>query len=230
LDLFLLAVSLPVTLPVMMFIALWVRLLSKGPIFFVQERVGYGGKRFGCMKFRTMYHGACASQHEKHLAQILQAGGPMVKLDAVDPRLLPGARFIRALGLDELPQLINVLRGEMSWVGPRPCTPFELERYTPAQLERFAALPGLSGLWQVRGKNRTTFSEMVALDIEYVRTPSLWRDVVIMALTPKTLVDQILQTIGARRRLAHAAGRLSTAANDVGLRVGSPSVATDIRA
>lgn len=92
---------------------------------------------------------------------------PTTKLDAIDPRLIPGARFVRALGLDELPQLINVFRGEMSWVGPRPCTKFESESYTADQKQRFAALPGLTGLWQVSGKNNTSFQQMVDLDIRY---------------------------------------------------------------
>src|SRR5215475_14659707 len=101
----------------------------------------------------------------------------MVKLDAQsDPRLVPFGTVLRASGLDELPQLFNVLRGEMSIVGPRPCIPYEYELYQPAQRARFDAVPGLTGLWQVSGKNRTTFEEMVRLDIEYSQNLTLWSD------------------------------------------------------
>jgi lipopolysaccharide/colanic/teichoic acid biosynthesis glycosyltransferase len=199
LDLFLLALSLPVTLPLMAITAVWVRLLSPGKIFFRQERVGHGGKRFWCLKFRTMYEGCRSAIHEQHVAQVLEDDKPMVKLDAVDPRLIPGARLIRALGLDELPQLFHVFMGQMSWVGPRPCTPFELSRYRSSQLERFSALPGLTGLWQVCGKNRTTFQQMIALDIEYTRTQSLWLDVKILFSTPLALLDQVIRMADARR-------------------------------
>ncbi len=202
LDVSLLVVSLPVTLPIMVVLALWIRLLSPGKVFFRQERVGHGGKRFGCLKFRTMYEGCRSAIHEQHLARVLQNDKPMEKLDAIDPRLIPGARWVRALGLDELPQLIHVFRGEMSLVGPRPCTPFELTQYTLEQRERFSALPGLTGLWQVCGKNRTTFQQMIALDIEYTRTQSLLRDVKILFSTPLTLLDQVVRMAESRRRLA----------------------------
>jgi len=202
LDLLLLALSLPVTLPLMLATAAWVRLLSPGKIFFRQERIGHGGQRFWCLKFRTMYEGCRSAIHEQHVSQVLQDDKPMVKLDSIDPRLIPGARVIRALGLDELPQLFHVLKGQMSWVGPRPCTPFELTRYRASQLERFSSLPGLTGLWQVCGKNRTTFQQMIALDIEYTRTQSLLLDLRILASTPLTLLDQVARMADARRALA----------------------------
>jgi lipopolysaccharide/colanic/teichoic acid biosynthesis glycosyltransferase len=108
----------------------------------------------------------------------------MVKLDQrKDPRLIPLGSLLRASGLDELPQLINVLRGEMSLVGPRPCIPYECEAYEAWHRQRFNALPGLTGLWQVSGKNRTTFDQMVRLDIEYSERQSLWLDVKIIAMT-----------------------------------------------
>lgn len=214
LDLLLLAVSLPVTGPLMLLLAAWIRLLSSGPAFFVQERIGRNGKRFGCMKFRTMYHGCAASVHEQHLAKLVRQGGPMTKLDAIDPRLIPGARFVRALGLDELPQLINVFRGEMSWVGPRPCTKFEFETYKPEQMERFAALPGLTGLWQVSGKNNTSFQQMVELDIRYTRNPSIFSDIRIMLTTPLVLIGQLVNIIEARRRVRAAAAAAAAAATN----------------
>jgi lipopolysaccharide/colanic/teichoic acid biosynthesis glycosyltransferase len=116
----------------------------------------------------------------------------MVKMDARgDSRLIPGGRLIRASGLDELPQIINVFRGEMSVVGPRPCVPYEYEQYLPWQRARFNVVPGLTGLWQVSGKNRTTFEEMIRLDLRYAETRSLWLDLKIMVLTLPALLAQL---------------------------------------
>jgi lipopolysaccharide/colanic/teichoic acid biosynthesis glycosyltransferase len=116
----------------------------------------------------------------------------MTKLDAVgDTRLIPGGRFLRASGLDELPQIFNVLRGEMSLVGPRPCLPKEFERYQPSELERVNALPGLTGYWQVNGKNYTTFKEMIAMDLFYIRNMSIWLDLTIMFRTIPTLIKEV---------------------------------------
>jgi lipopolysaccharide/colanic/teichoic acid biosynthesis glycosyltransferase len=124
----------------------------------------------------------------------MEANQPMTKLDRRgDKRLTPAGRLLRALGLDELPQLINVLRGEMSLVGPRPCLPSEHARYLPWQQERFCALPGLTGLWQVSGKNRLTFSEMIELDIKYVRTQSQPRQAHPDCQAPFALVGETRQ-------------------------------------
>ncbi len=127
----------------------------------------------------------------------------MMKLDSKrDALLIPGAWLMRASGLDELPQIINVLRGEMSIVGPRPCLPTEAELYQPWQRERFTTMPGLTGLWQVSGKNRTTFDEMVRLDIRYARTKSWLLDLKIIFLTVPALVVQIQDTRSGRRSSA----------------------------
>jgi len=116
---------------------------------------------------------------------------PMKKLDSVrDPRLIPCGLLLRSLGLDELPQLFNVLRGDMSLVGPRPCVPYEYENYAPHHRERFNAAPGLTGLWQVSGKNRTTFEEMINLDISYAKKQSLWLDLKIIFKTFPAIVSQ----------------------------------------
>ena len=116
----------------------------------------------------------------------------MTKMDYYgDPRLIPLGFFLRASGLDELPQLINVLQGEMSLVGPRPCLPYEYDVYLPWQKQRLDTLPGLTGLWQVSGKNKTTFTEMIRLDISYARNRSPWLDVTIMARTVFALVAQV---------------------------------------
>lgn len=119
----------------------------------------------------------------------------MTKLDlAGDPRLITGGRFLRASGLDELPQIFNVLRGEMSLVGPRPCLPHEFARYGLWQQERVNAPPGLTGFWQVNGKNKTTFSEMIAMDIFYARNMSVWLDLQIILKTIPALVEQTRET------------------------------------
>jgi exopolysaccharide production protein ExoY len=119
----------------------------------------------------------------------------LTKLDAKgDPRLISGGALLRASGLDELPQLINVLRAEMSLVGPRPCVPYEYEEFSEHDKQRCEAMPGLTGLWQVNGKNKTTFRRMISLDIEYARTKSLWLDITIMFKTFSALLGQVRET------------------------------------
>lgn len=184
--------AIPLLLPLMMMIAVIIKLGSRGPLLFKQERVGLLGKRFVLYKFRTMTVGTDTAVHEAHVANLIQTDEPMTKLDARgDARLIPFGRALRAAGLDELPQLINILRGEMSFVGPRPCLPSEYDRHLPPQRERFRTLPGLTGLWQVTGKNRTTFSEMVDLDLQYIRTRSLWLDLKIMLKTVPVMMVEV---------------------------------------
>jgi lipopolysaccharide/colanic/teichoic acid biosynthesis glycosyltransferase len=130
--------------------------------------------------------------HQNHLKELIQSNTPMVKMDTKgDPRVIKFGGILRSSGLDELPQLINVFRGEMSLVGPRPCTPFEYEQFQPWHKQRFRALPGLTGLWQVSGKNKTAFGEMIKLDIRYANECSLWLDIKIMFLTFPVLLGQI---------------------------------------
>ena len=174
---------------------------SSGPIFFRQRRVGHKGREFTCYKFRTMHVGAETDSHRGHATHLIKSDAPMTKLDARrDPRLIPFGAALRATGLDELPQLINVLRGEMSIVGPRPCIPYEYELYEPWQQRRFDAVPGLTGLWQVSGKNRTTFNQMVRLDIEYSQRSSLWLDVTIILKTLPALWRQCLDMRALKRK------------------------------
>jgi lipopolysaccharide/colanic/teichoic acid biosynthesis glycosyltransferase len=121
----------------------------------------------------------------------MREGIPMAKLDAAgDPRIIPWGHFLRATGLDELPQLFNVLRGEMSLVGPRPCTAHEFEHFTPYERQRADAVPGLTGYWQVNGKNQTTFDEMIALDIYYAQNLSFSLDLAILVRTIPTLIRE----------------------------------------
>jgi hypothetical protein len=139
-----------------------------------------------------MHPGADTAVHRQHWNHLIGSNLPMAKMDFYgDPRLIPGGWWLRASGLDELPQLINVLRGEMSLVGPRPCLPFEYDKYLPWQKERFNALPGLTGLWQVSGKNKTTLDDMMHLDVHYTRNKSLWLDLEIILMTAPALIIQI---------------------------------------
>jgi lipopolysaccharide/colanic/teichoic acid biosynthesis glycosyltransferase len=193
-------IALPVLCLIAAVMAIYLRFVSRGPVLFKQERVGYKGSRFMCYKFRTMRAGADTKSHQAYLDNLMGSRAPMVKLDSKgDSRVIPGAWLLRATGLDELPQIINIYRREMSIVGPRPCIPYEYEKYDPAQKKRFDAVPGLTGLWQVSGKNRTTFEEMVALDIKYSVTNSFWLDIRIILKTVPALVTQVIDTRMARK-------------------------------
>jgi lipopolysaccharide/colanic/teichoic acid biosynthesis glycosyltransferase len=190
----------PVLLPLFALISFWIKQVSPGPILFRQVRVGYRGNHFTCLKFRSMKAGAEERVHQNHFKEFMHSEKPMTKLDATgDARLIPLGALLRSTGLDELPQFVNVLRGEMSVVGPRPCLQFECEDYLPWQRERFDTLPGLTGLWQVSGKNKTTFNEMIHYDIAYARSKSLWLDVGIIAKTIPALVAQVRDTRASRR-------------------------------
>jgi len=183
-------------------VAIIVRLGSKGPVFFRQRRVGYRGEQFVLLKFRTMHLNAETESHRRHLENLIgDTNAPMKKLDdSEDPRVIPLGAILRSTGLDELPQFINVLRGEMSIVGPRPCIPYEYERYEPRHRKRLDAVPGLTGLWQVSGKNKTTFEEMVQLDVRYAREKTPWLDIRIMLRTVPALVEQVRENRAARQR------------------------------
>jgi exopolysaccharide production protein ExoY len=177
-------------------VALYIKCVSKGPILFKQERVGYRGQTFLCFKFRSMKQNADVTGHKNHTIHLIQSSDiPMMKLDAKgDSRLIPFGSLLRASGLDELPQLLNVLRGDMSLVGPRPCVPYEYEQYLPWQKQRFGVAPGLTGLWQVSGKNLTTFNEMINLDIYYGKHQSFWFDLKIIAKTIPALFELAYRT------------------------------------
>lgn len=199
LDCGLIILAAPVLLPLMVMLAAFVRLVSSGPVFFRQERVGFRGSRFMCFKFRTMFVGVDTSVHRGYLNDLMKSDAPMVKMDAHgDPRLIPFGLLLRSTGLDELPQIINVLRGEMSLVGPRPCIAYEYEKYTEEQKERFNTLPGLTGWWQVSGKNQTSFKEMIRLDIDYARRKSLWFDIKIIFKTVPAIFTQIREMVARK--------------------------------
>lgn len=176
--------------PVMLACAILIKLDSPGPVIFRQQRVGQGGKLFTCLKFRTMYADADQSLHKQYVLALMKAENDahlrgedgLYKLPQ-DPRVTRVGRWLRRTSLDELPQLWNVLRGEMSLVGPRPPIPYEVEHYKPEHMQRLLVKPGITGLWQVKGRNRTTFEQMVALDLEYVRKRGLMLDLWILLMT-----------------------------------------------
>jgi lipopolysaccharide/colanic/teichoic acid biosynthesis glycosyltransferase len=209
LDLILILVLCPGLLLLGGLVACLIKLGSPGPVLFRQRRVGYKGREFVCFKFRTMRVDADSDSHRRHTQELIRSQTPMVKLDArKDPRLIPLGTLLRVSGLDELPQVLNVFRGEMSLVGPRPCIPYECEAYEPWHWQRFDAVPGLTGLWQVSGKNRTTFDEMVRLDIEYSQRLNLWGDLKIIFRTVPALWGQYCDL-----RTAKAQARVSTSRN-----------------
>jgi lipopolysaccharide/colanic/teichoic acid biosynthesis glycosyltransferase len=199
LDIVCVLIASPVLIPVMAVISVLIKLGSKGPILFRQERVGHLGQRFTCLKFRTMVTDADTSIHEGHCAQLIDSDLPMVKMDSHgDKRVVLFGRQLRATGLDELPQVINILRGEMSLVGPRPCLPSEYDRHLDWQKGRYNTLPGLTGLWQVSGKNSTTFNQMIRFDLQYDQDKSLWLDLTIMLRTIPAMITQAREIMSNR--------------------------------
>lgn len=208
-DLLCCAAALPVLGLTTLIMTIVTRLVSPGPVFFRQERIGLNGRSFRIYKFRTMHVNADTGVHQAHLKQLIGTNTPMTKMDSRgDSRLIPFGWLLRASGLDELPQILNVLKGEMSLIGPRPCIPYEYEQYLPWQRRRFLAVPGLTGLWQVSGKNKTTFEEMVRLDIKYAEEKSPWLDARIVLLTFPTLLGQIGESRGRRTAAKPAAALL----------------------
>jgi lipopolysaccharide/colanic/teichoic acid biosynthesis glycosyltransferase len=171
--------------PVMLLVGLAVRLDSKGPVLFRQERVARGGEMFTMLKFRSMRTDADENVHKEYVQKIYTEGATTVaaKLHN-DDRVTRVGKLLRKTSLDELPQFFNVLGGSMSIVGPRPVLPYEVEVMGPENLDRFAVKPGLTGPWQVDGRGRTTFLEMMALDVEYARSASVFTDLWLLARTP----------------------------------------------
>lgn len=166
--------------PIMLITALLVKLTSPGPIFFYQERVGKWGKSFDCFKFRSMY--IDAEERKRELMQQNEADGPVFKMKN-DPRITPVGQFIRKTSIDELPQLFNVLRGDMSLVGPRPAVPQEVEEYDFVSLGRLNAVPGITGLQQVSGRSDLDFKRWIELDLQYIEEQSLLTDIKILLKT-----------------------------------------------
>ena len=218
LDITCILVALPIWLPLMILLMLITRIASPGPIFYRQERVGLGGRHFSIWKFRTMKVSAETQTHEHYLHELIRVDRPMTKLDAYgDPRLAPFGRFLRASGLDELPQIFNVVRGEMSLVGPRPCTPNEFAHYEPWQRARVNGLPGLTGHWQVNGKNKTTFNEMIMMDFFYLENMSISLDLKIILKTGTVIAGQLFESQQAAQRNRAGANRTKPEGGDTRL-------------
>ena len=191
--LFDIAVSLTVLViasPLMLVTAVLIKLTSPGPVFFKQERVGFMGKTFTMYKFRTMEVKTDSGMHRDYVTDLVNNGRPMVKIDHRH-RLIPFGKMIRRMFIDELPQLFNVIRGEMSLIGPRPAIPYEVQAYHDWHMGRLLALPGMTGLWQVSGKNRLTFDEMVRLDIQYAHQCSFLMDMKILFKTPLAILSEV---------------------------------------
>ena len=180
LDLILAVLFLVLALPIYLVVAVAIRLDTPGPIFFVQTRVGYQGREFAFYKFRSMR--VDAEQVRETLLRHNEATGPLFKMRQ-DPRITRVGRVIRKYSLDELPQLIHVLRGQMSLVGPRPALPREVSTYSDSQRERLAVLPGLTGLWQVSGRSDLSFDRSVELDLEYIKRRSVFYNIYLLFRT-----------------------------------------------
>lgn len=195
--------------PVMLLSAAAIRVASPGPVLFRQTRAGYLGRPFELFKFRTMHTNVDTQRHREQMRSLIREGRSIVPGDREDAmvkledrnQIIPiVGRFLRASCIDELPQLLNTLRGEMSLVGPRPPIPYEAAEYSPWHLERFDAVPGMTGLWQVSGKNRLSFQDMVRLDIQYGRTRSIWLDVRILASTPLVVAQLFFESLSSERK------------------------------
>jgi exopolysaccharide biosynthesis polyprenyl glycosylphosphotransferase len=173
-------VGILLTAPIMLVTAILIKLESRGPILFRQVRVGKDGEHFLCFKFRSMHIDA-----EERLTELLaqnEADGPVFKMKT-DPRVTRVGRFIRKTSIDELPQLFNVLRGEMSLVGPRPAVPSEVEQYSFEAIGRLHAMPGITGLQQISGRSDIDFKRWVELDLQYISEQSVWKDIEILIKT-----------------------------------------------
>jgi lipopolysaccharide/colanic/teichoic acid biosynthesis glycosyltransferase len=193
------AAALLLLSPLMLLLAVLTKLTSKGPVFFKQRRLGQHGIPFVFLKFRTMHHASDPAIHKAFVSQFIRGGSPgdpsqfpnqKVYKMTNDPRVTRLGRLLRAWSLDELPQFWNVLKGDMSLVGPRPPIPYEVDNYDPWHRRRLMDVkPGITGLWQVHGRSRTKFNDMVRLDLEYARTWSVWVDLKILFRTPLAVIS-----------------------------------------
>ncbi|HWQ16153.1 MAG TPA: sugar transferase [Roseiflexaceae bacterium] len=194
-DIVIVLLLLPVLVPLLLLIVVAIKIYSPGPIFYRQQRIGKDGRPFTMLKFRSMHVGNSSTSHREFMQRMIRenlrpqdVGLKVMKLQG-DPRITKPGKLLRMLSLDELPQFINVLRGEMSIVGPRPPLPYEYELYNDWHKKRLAVLPGITGLWQITAHNQVSFDEMVQIDLEYIETMSLWLDLKIIVLTPLEMLS-----------------------------------------
>ena len=186
-DIILSILALILLSPLFLIVAILIKTTSRGPIFFVQTRVGKYGRNFSFYKFRSMYADAEKRKAEL-LAQNQSADGVIFKMKK-DPRITPIGGFLRKTSIDELPQFLNVLFGDMSLVGPRPPVPSEVSQYTLEDRKRLMVRPGLTCYWQVSGRSDIPFKQQVSLDKEYIRSQSLWKDLVILLRTVPAILS-----------------------------------------
>jgi lipopolysaccharide/colanic/teichoic acid biosynthesis glycosyltransferase len=194
LDLMLASVALVVAMPVVVAIAAWIKLDSPGPVFFRQRRLGQGMREFGVFKFRTMKADTDDAAHRDYVRATMSTSAEvgangLYKLDRSEA-VTPSGRWLRKTSIDELPQLINVIRGEMSLVGPRPCLAYETELFQPYHFERFLVPAGITGMWQVTARASSTFREALDMDVLYARGWSMALDLRLLLRTPFQVIRQ----------------------------------------
>ncbi len=177
-------------------VAVFIRFDSAGPILFRQKRVGRNGVEFNILKFRSMYVNSDDSRHREAIAKYMNGqrigegvANDLSYKDVDDPRVTKVGRFLRKTSIDELPQFFNVLRGEMTLVGPRPPLPYEVDCYSPHDMLRLSGKPGLTGPWQVYARSQVPFQDMVEMDIDYLQRQALWEDLKLIALTVPVMVQ-----------------------------------------
>jgi len=201
-DIALALTVLVVVSPLLALIAVLIKVYSPGPVLFVQDRIGYDPKRciprpFKMYKFRSMHYNVDQVRHREHMAEVIRnktaptSPGDSLKMKS-DRRITGIGRILRKTSLDELPQLINVLKGDMSMVGPRPALAYEVELYEEWHKDRLQAIPGLTGLWQVKARNRVSFDEMVRIDLHYIKHLSFGMDMKILLMTPVAVARDVL--------------------------------------
>lgn len=215
LDLIGAGIGIVLVMPACVFFSLFIKLVSPGPVLFNQARIGRGGRPFTCYKFRTMHPNVDTKDHEQYLGRLINGDSgcspsevPMTKIENAS-KIIPFGSLLRASGLDELPQLFNVIKGEMSLVGPRPAIPYEVREYQLWHKQRLDVLPGITGLWQVSGKNKLSFKEMIRLDLQYAQRQSLWLDIIILVKTPQVVLLQAYEQVVKKieRRIMRRATR-----------------------
>ena len=191
-DIIVSLVMLVTLTPVWVIIYFGIKITSPGPVFFMQRRVGYLGKSFEMYKFRTMKLNASESTHKNQICDEIKNNRTLKKIDK-DTRIFPFGKVLRQSCLDELPQLLNVIKGEMSLVGPRPELPYAVNEFKCWHCNRLNVAPGITGLWQVNGKNSTTFEQMIRYDIEYIRRRSIALDSKILLFTVPAIIKQVIE-------------------------------------
>ena len=225
-DIFVAVLLMVFLSPLFLLIALFIKIVSPGPVFYRQERIGYLGRKFTFWKFRTMHVNNDEKIHLRHISHVIEKDTPIGKLDDLgDDRIIPMGKFFRKFCLDEFPQLVNVLLGDMSLVGPRPCMDYEAEKFLHWQKRRFNVLPGMSGLWQVSGKNRTTFKEMIRLDIRYSRRISPGLDAKILFLTVPAILGMVFDSFAKKMLIDQKSQAFVSSRRDLSLRRQHPDQA-----